>query len=227
MKGVAAKFLGIVFLVTIIAIVTFYVTIQVQLSETEAPLRGIITAVFGFLPKACASIGTPECTYCLITQKIVPLISNTILIIALMTVAFSALGRTLGRITRENLPSMYVAISIMSLGVGILSVHFKPDFIGSGLLGVAALTLALDLLGVVGLPGSFTNFLILAVIMSVIISGTDILWGSLLPVRLIALFFFKSFELPSWEGIGPFIAKSIGLPIAECGGFTIGPEAFT
>ena len=223
MKGVAAKFLGIMAIVAIIAIISLYITIQVQLTETEAPLRGMITAVFGFLPKVCATIASPECTYCLITQKLVPLISNTILTIALITVAFS----TLGQISRETLPSMYAAISIMSLGIGILSVHFNPDFIGSGLFGVAALTLALNLLGIVGLPGRFTNFLILAVIMSVLISGTHVLWISLIPVRIVAALFFRWVSFPEWDGIGAFIVNNLGLPQTECGDFTLGPESFT
>ena len=222
MKGVVSKFLGIIALVTFVAILVFYVRIQTELTATEAPVKGIITAFFGFLPKVCITINTPECMYCLITQKIVPLVANTILTIALITVAFSVLGQI-----KANLPSMYVAISMMGLGVGILSVHFNTAFIGSGLLGVAALTLALNLLGIVPLPGRFTDFLILTVIMSVIISGTGILWGSLLPVRIIGLLFFKNLEFPSWEGIGPLIAKSLGLPIVDCGDNVIGPESFS
>ncbi|KAF0216113.1 MAG: hypothetical protein FD167_5187, partial [bacterium] len=83
--GVIAFFIvSIVFLPILKSIVTTPVL--------EPPVVGVITSLFGFLPEQCSVLTTTECRFCLIAEKILPLVVNTVFGLILFSVILGLIG---------------------------------------------------------------------------------------------------------------------------------------
>ena len=99
MKGQVAVILLILFLVVGILIFLVLSLVFVPLLKAivttpilEQPAVGAITALLGFLPEQCSSLTSLDCRFCLITEKIVPLVANVVFGIILFSVILRFVG---------------------------------------------------------------------------------------------------------------------------------------
>jgi len=99
MKGQVAIILLILFL--IVGVIAFFIVSIVFLPilksivvtpVLEPPIVGVITALFGFLPEQCSVLTNLDCRFCLTTNKILPLVVNTVFGLILFSVILRFAG---------------------------------------------------------------------------------------------------------------------------------------
>lgn len=140
MKGQVAVILMLLFLIVgvLVFIVLSVVFIPILKAVVvtpvlEQPIVGIITAFLGFLPDQCSVFTSLECRFCIITQKIVPLVVNTVLGVILFSVLLSFMpiigwsGKEEvegGSAERESgLVRRYGPVILMSIAFSIFMLH--------------------------------------------------------------------------------------------------------
>ena len=144
MKGQAAIILMVLFLLMGILIFVFVSIIFVPIIKSivatpvlESPVVGVITALLGYLPSQCSVLTTTECRFCLVTEKLLPLVINTVMGIILFSVLLAgfpgvgAIGRWKeaswkeglgGGLTRHR-AEFYGIVLLMSLALSIFMLH--------------------------------------------------------------------------------------------------------
>jgi len=91
----------------------------------------VITALLGFLPEQCSSLTSLDCRFCLITEKIVPLIANVVLGVILFSVVLRFVGgplvgwdeeKGLGGLTKGP-AHFYSVVLLISIAFSIFMLH--------------------------------------------------------------------------------------------------------
>ncbi|MBI4010005.1 MAG: hypothetical protein HY361_02315 [Candidatus Aenigmarchaeota archaeon] len=135
MKGQIAIILMLLFLITAVLIFLAVSIIFVPILKTivvtpilEPPAVAVITALFGFLPDQCSVLTSLDCRFCFITQKLLPLVVNTVFGIILFSIILRPLfgkDRLLdwqGGLSKGPL-EYYSAVLLISLAFSIFMLH--------------------------------------------------------------------------------------------------------